>query len=157
MLQLHFGAPGNNNTSSGVLKRSPRIIFEIPLTLNTTNLRMSAALAWILFLMNGIYSAFFRRQNATCLALVIFLVTQFFLHLLYGDTPFLYSAHYVPIMILIGGYGLIDMPNLSKKIFSLGVVAVAAVVFVMNLKSFLVSIDLGVEYLLKYGAATVNW
>ena len=64
-----------------------------------------AGIGWTFLLLNGV-SAALQKSDKTCIALIVFVVFQFFLHFVYGDSPFLYSAHYTPVLLLIGGYGL---------------------------------------------------
>ena len=79
--------------------------FDVPRLSNIHPLSLLAAITWVLLLLNGVYTALLKR-NKTCIALIVFIAFQFSLHFIYGDSPFLYSAHYTPSLILVAGYGL---------------------------------------------------
>jgi hypothetical protein len=110
-------------------------------------LRISLALAWMALLFNGIYSALSRRNNSVGIALACFLGFQFLLHSLYGDSPFLYSAHYVPVMLLLAGYGLTVLPEAQRKLMTLLVYALLIVLLPLNLGYLYGSFKIGVAHL----------
>lgn len=125
--------------------------FKSPSMINISPLRFGAGLVWIVFLANGIYMGLFSQRNITCTALTVFLVFQFFLHLFYGDSPFLYSAHYAPVMILLAGYGLAVAnklnSSLSISLFSLFVGSI----FFLNIDILFKSFGIGLFYVSSLG------
>ena len=125
----------------------PQFAFVLTGWSDITLLRMSAALAWLALLFNGIYAALSRRNNSVGIALAFFLGLQFLLHSLYGDSPFLYSAHYVTAMILLAGYGLTVLTGAQRKLMTLLVYALAIILFPLNLGYLYESFRLGVAHL----------
>jgi hypothetical protein len=125
--------------------------FKSPSMINISPLRFGAGLVWIVFLANGIYMGLFSQRNITCTALTVFLVFQFFLHLFYGDSPFLYSAHYAPVMTLLAGYGLAVAnklnSSLSISLFSLFVGSI----FFLNIDILFKSFGIGLFYVSSLG------
>ena len=131
--------------------------FEVPTMEDASLLRSGVALTWMFFLINGVYVAWFRRRNATCIALIIFLVFQFFLHSIYGDSPFLYSAHYVPVMFLIAGYGLNSFRKSGSRLILLLAFLLTTILGILNVDALLSSFDIGLTYIDVTGPTTVKW
>ena len=157
MLQLHFGMPTSDDDAE-LFKRMPRFDFSAPVIGDDMSLlHRGVALTWTLFLLNGIHAALLRRRNETCIALIAFIGIQFTLHSLYGDTPFLYSAHYAPAMALIAGYGLLAFrPPRLQFLIPIEVLLIAFL-FALNTGALLGSFNAGVDYLLRQGPTNVNW
>jgi hypothetical protein len=99
---------GNKEALSQILR------FGIPTLENIYPLGVLAVVIWILLLLNGSYAAALKKSQAST-ALMLFVGFQLFLHFVYGDSPFLYSAHYTPALILIAGYGLTNSKTKTLK------------------------------------------
>ncbi|MCP9900594.1 hypothetical protein KBZ12_09360 [Cyanobium sp. Cruz CV13-4-11] len=127
--------------------RYSQFTFALPGWSDISLLRISTATAWLALLFNGIYAALSRRDNSVSIALACFLGFQFLLHSFYGDSPFLYSAHYVPAMVLLAGYGLTAMPEAHKKSITLLVYVLALILLPLNLVYLYESFKLGVAHL----------
>ena len=129
--QLHFGSQVSNTVSG---------------------LRCVAIILWLAFFLNGLYKSFISRRNETCIALTVFLMFEFILHSFYGDSPFLYSAHFVPVMVIICGYSLVHVDNELEWLARLKFPLFALMIFLaffLNLDSLFNSFDVGREYLLN--------
>ena len=82
------------------------------------------------------------KHLALARGLSLFLVFQFLLHLLYGDFPFLYSAHFLPVFVLLMGLPLTGAGGLRLVL----VARILAVLYVvsalpLNLQSFRHAVD----------------
>lgn len=106
-------SPPNTPAGGALIYRILR--FEIPAFNNIYPLGALAGVLWIFLLLNGCYAAALKR-SPTSTALAIFAGIQLFLHFVYGDSPFLYSAHYTPVLILIAAYGLANRKSKNLKI-----------------------------------------
>ena len=61
---------------------------------------------WIVLLVGGLHEAMSRATRCLFSTFLLYwLVFQFTLHLLYGDTPFLYSAHFMLPLVLLAACG----------------------------------------------------
>jgi hypothetical protein len=112
-------------------------------------LRGAVALAWSVLLCFGIRSALLTHVNRVSIALAAFLVFQIFLHVFYGDTPFLYSSHYLPVMILLAGYGVANARKMLQGCLTALVCIVLLIGFPLNTISLFDAFRLGSEYLAK--------
>jgi len=64
-----------------------------------------AAVAWVGLLLLGLRALAANAMSSRIAFIVATVVAgQFILHLFYGDGPFLYAAHYVPLLIVIAGF-----------------------------------------------------
>ena len=60
---------------------------------------------WGVVLSCGIAALFMQKdRNHFAIPLVVFLFAQAILHTVYGDEPFLYSAHFVPVLVLVSAF-----------------------------------------------------
>jgi hypothetical protein len=66
-----------------------------------TSFRSIPAICWIALVSIGSIKLFQNFQLNLAKALFFFLLTQFAFHMIYGDQPFLYSAHFLPEFILL--------------------------------------------------------
>ncbi len=76
---------------------------------STGLLGWSATFMWIILLLYGIWSAlrYFEFKNfSIVLSLIVF--SQLILHLLYGDETFLYSSHWLPLLVMFAAIGAIS-------------------------------------------------
>lgn len=144
-----FVAPITPLASSVLIGEGKNTQFAFILTGSSeiTLLRICTALAWLALLLIGIYTALSRRNGSVGIVLAFFLGFQFILHSLYGDSPFLYSAHYVPAMILLAGYGLTSLPENQRKLITLLIFALALILFPLNLGYLSETFELGVAHL----------
>lgn len=89
-------------------------------------LRLVAAGSWLLLLLNGLLSWWAGVQRRLGLTALVFLVAEFALHLVYGEEPFLYAAHFVLPMLVIVGLGLRGRrPRLQRSLLGLFVLSAA--------------------------------
>lgn len=64
------------------------------------------------------------KQIVVVRSLVIFIAAQYFLHLIYGDMPFLYAMHFFPgIIIVLTYFAAKQLPRLYPVLVTLAVVA----------------------------------
>jgi len=110
-------------------------------------LRALVALAWSALLLIGIRSALLTHVNRLSIALVVFLGLQFLLHVFYGDTPFLYSAHYLPIMTILAGFGVASASKSFCWILSFSMLVLIAVGLPLNILCLLDAFGRGSAYL----------
>lgn len=66
-----------------------------------------ASVLWGILLAFGVFQ-FFNSKNNTKFKLILGLsiLGQFALHLVYGDETFLYSLHYMPLLVTLASYSL---------------------------------------------------
>ncbi|MGZ8915492.1 MAG: hypothetical protein ACXW1Z_20590 [Methylobacter sp.] len=66
---------------------------------------IAAVLGWLSLFVLGLWGIV-RRKVPSRLSLAVFLVLlgQFMLYLVYGGGPFLYSAHYVPLLVIVAAF-----------------------------------------------------
>lgn len=78
-----------------------RIDPEIP----DTALWTSAAVLWLILFGGGLYYMI-RAANrpGPCTIILLILAAQMLLHLLYGSEAFIYSLHYIPILVLVASF-----------------------------------------------------
>lgn len=69
-------------------------------------LRLLAASSWLLLLLIGLRAWWAGSQRQLGLTALLFLLAQFGLHLVYGEEPFLYAAHFVLPMLVLVALGL---------------------------------------------------
>jgi hypothetical protein len=112
-------------------------------------LRAAVAIAWTILLFIGIRSALITHANRLSIALTTFLGLQLLLHTFYGDTPFLYSAHYMPVMIVLVGFGIANANKSSYRFLSFLVSVVITVGFPLNILCLLDAFGLGSAYLAR--------
>lgn len=110
-------------------------------------LRALVALAWSVLLFIGIRSALLTHVNRLSTALVVFLGLQFLLHVFYGDTPFLYSAHYLPIMTILAGFGVASSSRSFYWVLSFLMLVLIAVGLPLNILCLLDAFGRGSAYL----------
>ena len=112
-------------------------------------LRAVVALAWTILLFIGIRSALLTHANRLSIALITFLGLQLLLHTFYGDTPFLYSAHYSPVMVLLAGFGIANASKSSYRFLSFLTSVVIIVGLPLNILCLLDAFGVGSAYLAK--------
>ena len=83
-------------------------------------------------------------------ALSVFIGSEYILHLVYGDSPFLYSAHFLPAMVVLVGLSLANSAKTSAAMR--GWIRSAAVVFIalslpLNIQAFLKAVHLAESFL----------
>jgi hypothetical protein len=97
-------------------------------------LAKATAVGWLILLAGGVYAlAREARLRPFGLALGAMLACQLALHLVYGDEPFLYAAHYMPLLIVLGAFSA--MTRLRWPALALAVLVVGAAAF-NNLQQF---------------------
>ena len=125
--------------------------FGQPLIKEFSLVRLIAIFAWITLFIYGALRALFLDRNIVCAAMIVFLVFQLVLHTFYGDSPFLYSAHFVPTMVLLGGYGLAGMRGIQLR-FSTFILFLVSIAFAfLNFRSLLASFGVGMSYMALNG------
>jgi hypothetical protein len=68
--------------------------------------RLFPTAAWAFLLIAGIGNLMLAGWTELSCAMGLYLIFQAVLHAAYGDQPFLYSAHFMPVMVLMAAYGL---------------------------------------------------
>ena len=125
----------------------PQLEFHLPSWRDVSLIRVALALCWLLLLMNGIFLALSRSGDSLGLALVVFVAFEFILHSIYGDTPYLYSAHYVPILVLLAGKGLTGWEKNKRRYMIAFVYVLAFSLLILNLTYLGKVFELGSLYL----------
>ena len=112
--------------------------FSQPLSGNIAGI--IAGVLWLLLLAIGFRAIFVVKKDRNMrLGILLALSGQLGLHLIYGDETFLYSMHYVPLLIIIAAYG--TLTRLRK--FVLGVALIVCIgAAVNNLMQFFWSADM---------------
>lgn len=73
---------------------------------NGTPLGMGAVILWTIILGLGIWALFFSKKNAKFrIVLGLTLLGQLGLHIVYGDQTFLYSLHFIILLVLLAALG----------------------------------------------------
>ena len=104
--------------------------------------RAVAAGVWGILLLAGLIALLRRgtnsgKTNTPFSAISIFLASQYFMHMIYGDSPFLYSAHFIPVMVMFIGFSLGDQnPPWSRQIARVLMLLFIIIAFPMNIQSF---------------------
>ena len=140
-------------------KERQQLSFGLPSLSNIDPLGALAGIGWAFLLLNGV-SAALQKSDKTCIALIAFAVFQFFLHFVYGDSPFLYSAHYTPVLVLIAGYGLTrEVSKPYRILLNSFVLALIGLLFSCNIAMLNNSFVIGESYMAQRCAqiAPVNW
>ena len=112
-----------------------------------TGPRLVAAVVWAILLLGGLIAflktGFKSIKNTNPLwALSIFLLSQYGIHLIYGDSPFLYSAHFIPIMIMLIGFALsAGNSPWARQATRVLVLLFASIAFPMNIQAYLNAIQ----------------
>jgi hypothetical protein len=89
-------------------------------------MRLVAASCWLLLLLNGLRAWRQGVQGRLGLTALGFLIAQFGLHLVYGEEPFLYAAHFVVPMLVVVALGLRGrQPGLQRGLLGLFVLTAA--------------------------------
>ena len=79
-------------------------------------------LSWLALLLIGFWSLYrMKRDRKIRLGIGLALLGQLGLHLIYGDETFLYSLHFLPLLIIIASYGTLS--GLRKIVLALAVIA----------------------------------
>lgn len=64
-----------------------------------------AVVLWSVILSYGIVALLMQKDRSRfAIPLLFFLFSQAVLHIVYGDEPFLYSAHFVPVLVLVSAF-----------------------------------------------------
>ena len=147
---VRSGANFNRKKSSPldkISKELQQLHFEIPRLRKVYLLHSLAGIAWVLLLLNGVRTAL-QKGDKTCIALMAFVIFQFCLHFVYGDSPFLYSAHYAPALILIAGYGLArEVSKTHRMLLNLFALVLVGVLFSCNITMLNRSFEIGESYM----------
>ncbi len=112
-----------------------------PLDFHYSPLGWIASGLWMALLMTG-FKAGFSSERIDCKIsriLFIFVGFQLLLHTFYGDFPFLYSMHFLPVLVLIIGFGFKEYPSKTLIITGFGFCALA---LINNINVFLKSVAL---------------
>jgi hypothetical protein len=101
--------------------------------------RAVACVAWIFLGGLGALNAFSKAHRRLGIAVLGILSFEFILHQVYGDEPFLYSAHFIPAFTMLIAFGLAGRASRLAR--------VAAIVFILagttaNLRTFLATCGL---------------
>lgn len=93
-----------------------------------------ALICWFVLLSQGLIQIVSTQSSEKLTKVLLgFLVFQFFLHLFYGDNPFLYSAHYVTSLVIVASY---SFQGKKSHVFQ-GVALVYCVsAFISNLETY---------------------
>ena len=112
--------------------------FSQPLSGNIAGI--IAGVLWLILLAVGIWAMYtVKKDRKIRLGIFLALSGQLALHLIYGDETFLYSMHYVPLLIIIAAYG--TLTGLRK--FVLGAVFIVCIgAAVNNLMQFFWAADM---------------
>lgn len=97
-------------------------------------LRAVAVLAWVTLVGLGVAGAFRAPRRQLGIAVLGMLTFEFLLHQVYGDEPFLYSAHFIPAFTVLVALGFLGRGRPAARIAA-AVFAVAGTV--ANVQSFL--------------------
>lgn len=101
--------------------------------------RAVAYVAWIFLGGLGALNGFSKTHRRLGIAVLGILSFEFILHQVYGDEPFLYSAHFIPAFTMLIAFGLAGRASRLAR--------VAAIVFILagttaNLRTFLATCGL---------------
>lgn len=81
-----------------------------------------ALISWFALLLIGFWSLYrLKRDKKVRLGIGLAFLGQLGLHLIYGDETFLYSLHFLPLLIIIASYGTLS--GLRKIVLALAVIA----------------------------------
>jgi hypothetical protein len=84
---------------------------------------------WLILLCIGIWAIYrVKKDYKIRLGIVLALCGQLGLHLVYGDETFLYSMHYLPLLIIVAAYGALT--HLRRVV--LGLVLIVCIGAVVN-------------------------
>lgn len=150
---MHFVVSPAIITTNPVIKNRIILLPEAGIKPKTALwwLRSLAAALWLLLLAGGILSMIQTDSNADLTrALSVFIGSEYILHLVYGDSPFLYSAHYLPAMVVLVGLSLANSAKTSAAMRRW--IRSAAVVFIalslpLNIQAFLRAVHLAESFL----------
>jgi hypothetical protein len=109
--------------------------------------RVIPAISWIALLAIGSIELFHNFRSNFAKAVFFFLLSQFILHMVYGDQPFLYSAHFLPEFILLISLGF--QPGASKARLALTracIVTFMVTGFPLNLASFIKAAQIAASF-----------
>jgi len=71
-----------------------------------------AVVLWGVFLGTGVWGLITVEGHLGLrVAVSLMLIGQLALHLLYGDETFLYALHWVPLFVIVGGFGALESPR----------------------------------------------
>jgi len=121
--------------------------FSVPGIKEISLLRICASITWLGFLAKGLYNAVFTKRSKVSIALTCILGFQFLMHFIYGDTPFLYSAHYVPVMVILSGYAIVDISRKRSRNLMTFIVAIICLICILNVEIFAKSHEVGISYI----------
>lgn len=131
LLQLTTSSGGQESLGAWVRSGAPITLLQ--------PLRLLAATSWLLLTLNGLRQALpgsllapRARQLARIAALVLLFELGF--HQVWGDEPFLYSAHYLPTFIVLIGLGLAGRHRRAARVLAVVFVICA---FATNLQALL--------------------
>ena len=109
--------------------------------------RAIPAISWIALLAIGSIELFHNFRSNFTKALFVFLVSQFVLHMVYGDQPFLYSAHFLPEFILLISLGFQPGASRARFVLSRGcIITFILTGFPLNLESFIKAAQIAASF-----------
>ena len=109
--------------------------------------RALAAVVWVILLFAALITLITRgitsgKTSQALWAISIFLLGQYGLHLIYGDSPFLYSAQFLPPMIMLIGFVLSDSNAAWLKWITRALILLfIGIAFPLNIQAFLNAIQ----------------
>ena len=109
--------------------------------------RAIPAISWIALLAIGSIELFHNFRSNFSKAVFFFLVSQFSLHMVYGDQPFLYSAHFLPEFILLISLGFQPAASRARLTLSRACIVMFMVTgFPLNLQSFIKATQIAASF-----------
>ena len=119
-----------------------------------------AAFSWIVLLAGGFLGMIYHPElRMFSLTLIGYLAGQMLLHLVYGDEPFLYSAHFMPAMIMVISFGFLGPAPTIHRFMALLFVITATISNHANLQDAIYRVYAGLELpgpLIKSGFGFVH-
>ena len=125
--------------------------YSIPKINEVSILGALAGITWVFLLLNGLFAILKCPGNKVSIALLGFVAFELLLHSFYGDSPFLYSAHYNPALILIAGFGLKRRNSESfRSSLTLLIIILSSFMMVYNASLLAKAFEIGNLYLNRY-------
>ena len=116
-------------TSIGVIELPWGEIVLGPVGFNYSLIGFTGLLLWIYFLVVGSWYSFVNIKNGciTTKVAIIFLIFQLIIHTIYGDFPFLYSSHFIPVFMVLVSSVFNNSPSKLNSLCALTFCILAAV------------------------------
>ena len=120
----------------------------LPYGLNLlSGFRAIPAISWIALLAIASIELFHNFRSNFTKGLFVFLISQFVLHMVYGDQPFLYSAHFLPEFILLISLGFQPGASTARLALSRACIFMFMVTgFPLNLESFIKATQIAASF-----------